>query len=45
MLDHGVKHLEFVVLTHPHGDHIGGMKKILEDKNITIDTIWESIGV
>mgnify|MGYP002690862913 FL=1 len=36
----GVKHLEFVVLTHPHGDHIGGMKKILEDKNITIDTIY-----
>lgn len=22
LLDHGVKHLEFVVLTHPHGDHI-----------------------
>ena len=40
LLDHGVKHLEFVVLTHPHGDHIGGMKKILEDKNITIDTIY-----
>lgn len=40
LLDHGVKHLEFVVLTHPHGDHIGGMKKILEDKNITIGTIY-----
>ena len=36
----GVKHLEFVVLTHTQGDHIGGMKKILEDKNITIDTIY-----
>ena len=25
---------------HPHGDYIGGMKKIPEDKNITIDTIY-----
>lgn len=40
LVSHGVKHLEFVVLTHPHSDHIGGMKKILEDKNITIDTIY-----
>lgn len=40
LLDHNVKHLEFVLLTHPHADHIGGMKKILDDKNITIDTIY-----
>ena len=25
----GVKHLEFVILTHPHRDHIGGLVKIL----------------
>lgn len=25
----GVKHLEFILLTHPHQDHIGGMEKIL----------------
>lgn len=36
----GVKHLEFVVLTHPHQDHIGGMIKILKDQTITIDTIY-----
>ena len=30
----GVKHLEFVLLTHPHQDHIGGMEKILSDTTI-----------
>lgn len=36
----GVKHLEFVILTHPHWDHIGGLVKILKDKTITINTIY-----
>ena len=36
----GVKHLEFVILTHPHQDHIGGLVKILKDKTITINTIY-----
>ena len=40
LLSHGVKHLEFVLLTHPHTDHIAGMKNILKDKSITIDTIY-----
>ena len=36
----GVKHLEFVLLTHPHQDHIGGMEKILSDTTIKIDKIY-----
>lgn len=36
----GVKHLEFVILTHPHQDHIGGLIKILKDKTITVGTIY-----
>lgn len=36
----GVKHLEFVLLTHPHVDHIGGMEKILSDTTIKIDKIY-----
>ena len=36
----GVKHLEFVLLTHPHQDHIGGMEKILSDTTIQIDKIY-----
>lgn len=36
----GVKHLEFVLLTHPHQDHIGGMAKILSDTTIKIDKIY-----
>lgn len=36
----GVKHLEFVLLTHPHQDHIGGMAKILSDTTIQVDKIY-----
>lgn len=36
----GVTHLEFVIITHPHQDHIGGMAKILSDEDILIDTIY-----
>jgi competence protein ComEC len=28
---HGVKSLDFVVATHPHEDHIGGMSTVLKD--------------
>ncbi len=27
----GIEHLDVVVLTHAHGDHIGGLPRILED--------------
>lgn len=37
---HGIYHLKFVLLTHPHQDHIGGMIKILNDSAIQIDTIY-----
>ena len=36
----GVTHLQFVIITHPHQDHIGGMAKILSDEDILIDTIY-----
>lgn len=36
----GVTRLEFILLTHPHKDHIGGMEKILEDETIEIGTIY-----
>lgn len=35
-----IEHLKFVLLTHPHQDHIGGMIKILDDPKIKIDTIY-----
>lgn len=28
--NHGVKQLDLAVATHPHADHIGGMKKVME---------------
>ena len=36
----GVTHLEFVIITHPHQDHIGGMTTILADEDIQIDKIY-----
>lgn len=36
----GVKHLEFMLLTHPHEDHIGGMISIMNDHSIKIDKIY-----
>ena len=40
LTDHKVTKLEFVLLTHPHRDHIAGMINILEDENIKIDKIY-----
>lgn len=38
--DRKIDHLKFVLLTHPHKDHIGGMVKILQDQSIKIDKIY-----
>ena len=31
----GVKKLDFVIATHPHADHIGGMQSILKEFNVS----------
>ena len=31
---HGIKHIDLLVLTHPHADHIGGACAVLENVNI-----------
>ncbi|WJH33713.1 MBL fold metallo-hydrolase [Paenibacillus sp. CC-CFT747] len=30
----GVETIDLVLLTHPHGDHVGGMARILEEKHV-----------
>lgn len=35
-----IKELEFVILTHIHNDHIGGMEYLLKDESIKIDKVY-----
>ncbi len=36
----GIKKIDLLVATHPHSDHIGGMKRVLS--NFQIGKIWDS---
>lgn len=38
--DQGIRRLDFVVLSHNHPDHIGGLRYIL--RNFTVGEVWES---
>lgn len=37
LAEHGVKHLNYVVATHPHADHYGGLTEIM--KKVTVDNV------
>lgn len=40
LYEHNVKKLEFVLLTHPHQDHIGGLVEVLKDETIEVKKIY-----
>ena len=35
----GVSHLDWIIGTHPHSDHIGGMDTVIKSKDITVDHV------
>ncbi len=35
----GVSHLDWIIGTHPHSDHIGGMDTVIKSRDITIDHV------
>lgn len=35
----GVSHLDWIIGTHPHSDHIGGMDTVIKSKDLTIDHV------
>lgn len=37
-----IRKLEFIIMTHPHIDHIGGFQAILEDASISVGTVYKT---
>lgn len=38
----GVTHLDIVMASHPHSDHMGSMHEILADRSLTVGQLWIS---
>lgn len=38
----GVRHIDIVVTSHPHSDHMGSMHEILGEKDLTFGEVWIS---
>jgi beta-lactamase superfamily II metal-dependent hydrolase len=38
--EHGVSYIDFVVATHPHADHIGGLSDVI--KNVDVGQVFDS---
>jgi competence protein ComEC len=36
----GIRKLDWVVMSHPHNDHIGGLISVIE--NLSADTVWDT---
>ena len=40
LIEKGIKKLKFILLTHPHRDHIGGLERILREDDIEVEKIY-----
>ncbi len=38
--EQGVKNIDYLINTHPHSDHVGGLIKVVEDDEFTIKNIY-----
>lgn len=38
----GIDHLDIVITSHPHSDHMGSMYEIIGDKSLTVGELWVS---
>ncbi|OGH59655.1 MAG: hypothetical protein A3G34_07490 [Candidatus Lindowbacteria bacterium RIFCSPLOWO2_12_FULL_62_27] len=38
----GVRHLDIVMASHPHSDHMGSMYEVIGDRHITVGQLWIS---
>ncbi len=42
LLEQGIRRLDLVVVTHPHEDHLGGVVRLLEDRQIQVEQVLTS---
>ena len=40
LLSRGIRHIDHLVATHTHDDHVGGLVRLVQDRRFTFGTAW-----